>query len=629
VFPCKENGKEPATENGFHDATTDLARIDRWWSDNPNFNLALCPEDLGWAVIDVEAGGFEQWQALQRDHDGAAIPTYSVVTPRGGRHLYFDGSIRSTTKRLAKEIHKGVGGIDTRGRGGYVLLPPSIVNGRPYTVENDVDVAPLPAWLPPLLDADVQEKSGAFGAPVAHHHLLDLLSSIDPGCDRDTWRNVVAALANTNCDTSTRDLAHNWSEGQFWDGNAPYNYTGPDEVDQVYDTMPPRDDGVGYGTILHHARQSGYTGPSAVDLREPAALVFADALVKLPANESASPVPTNPFRPTNDSEWAGIPEQQWIIDGLVPADSATVLAGETGHYKTFAALDMAMSVATGLPYAGRASTPPRRVFYGAGEGRNDIRRKRSPAWRLVKGLDSVPNFYVMPIPRISIPSEGEAFIRGIRDTLDELEQPGMIVLDTYARTMGGLNENDAADVGLFTVYADRLIREFPGVAVVILAHLGKDKTRGPRGSSALRANMDTYIEVESNKEKMILDLHVVQHRDADDGFHLFFKGAPVADSLYFSPITEAEARKALATEDYMGNATVGAALRALEAFGITKGVSTHVLAQHLVPQQPNQDHEEWQRQVSRATRELAKLSRTRLAGYCEKDGNVLVWFLPA
>ena len=627
VFPCKAGAKTPATENGFHDATTDLAQIDRWWSDNPDYNLAICPEHVGWAVVDIEAGGIGQWDELRTRNGYPEIATYSVVTPRGGRHLYFDGSLKSTTKKLAGEIHKGVGGIDTRGRGGYVLVPPSVVNGKAYTVETDTDPAPLPAWIPPIVEHEVEEKGAAFGAPVPPGHVLELLRSIDPACDRDTWRDVVAALANTNTDADTRAAAHAWSRGDFHGYVTPHNYDGEDAVDQVYDTMPPRADGVGYGTILHHARLGGYAGQSAVGIREPASEVFAHVLSSSPGEEP-TPVPTNPFRFMDETEWPDTPEPAWAIDGIIPTDAVTVITAETGHYKTFVTLDMAMSLAAGVPFADRP-LQPKKTYYAAGEGHRDVRMKRVPAWRMVKGLDPVRNFKLGRLPRISIPAEGENFIRGIRETLEDGEEVGMIVLDTYARSMGGLNENDAQDVGLFTVYADRLRHEFPGVAIVVLAHTGKDKSRGTRGSTALRANTDTYIEIESHRDKRIIDLHVVQHRDADDGFRLFFKGSPVLDSLYFSPITEQDARKALATEEELSGPKVGAALRSLQAVGIGKAVSTMVLAQHLAPQQPEQDHEAWQKQVSRVAKDLGRSSRTRLAGYCEKDGNVLLWFLPS
>jgi len=79
--------------------------------------------------------------------------TLTVRTPRGGRHLYFKGELRSTTDKLGAKI-------DTRGIGGYVLLPPSHTSSAvnpanadgDYTIENDdLDPVPLLDWIAPLI----------------------------------------------------------------------------------------------------------------------------------------------------------------------------------------------------------------------------------------------------------------------------------------------------------------------------------------------------------------------------------------------------------------------------------------------------------------------------------------------
>ena len=77
--------------------------------------------------VDKEKGvdGIATWARLIAEHGDVVAPT--VLTPRGGMHLYFkhvDG-LGCTAGTLGP-------GIDTRGDGGYVLLPPSVVEGRGY-----------------------------------------------------------------------------------------------------------------------------------------------------------------------------------------------------------------------------------------------------------------------------------------------------------------------------------------------------------------------------------------------------------------------------------------------------------------------------------------------------------------
>src|SRR5579859_1218511 len=85
VFPCRVNGKKPATAHGFKDATTDLRQIDAWWSE-ADYNLALEPERAGWCVVDLDVkdNGPANWVALPGDKP----PTYTVATSSGGKHLY-------------------------------------------------------------------------------------------------------------------------------------------------------------------------------------------------------------------------------------------------------------------------------------------------------------------------------------------------------------------------------------------------------------------------------------------------------------------------------------------------------------------------------------------------------------
>jgi hypothetical protein len=144
VFPCEVNGKKPATAHGFKDAGTDPRVIETW---GLNFNIAFSPGSIGLIVIDLDGSlGHHHWQQLHQIY--GAPQTLLVRTPSGGTHLYFRGTGPSTASALAK-------GIDTRSIGGYVLLPPSSINGQFYTaIERfgspliDLSfVADAPEWL--------------------------------------------------------------------------------------------------------------------------------------------------------------------------------------------------------------------------------------------------------------------------------------------------------------------------------------------------------------------------------------------------------------------------------------------------------------------------------------------------
>lgn len=123
IFPCTPNAKTPATPNGFKDATRDLDTIGRWWSDTP-YNIAASPDDAGYYVLDIDGEeGEASLMAITQGRPFRAL--FQVRTPRGGRHIWCPGKRPSSQSKIGPKI-------DVRGMGGYVLLPPSIVNGKEY-----------------------------------------------------------------------------------------------------------------------------------------------------------------------------------------------------------------------------------------------------------------------------------------------------------------------------------------------------------------------------------------------------------------------------------------------------------------------------------------------------------------
>ena len=56
VFPLVPKSKNPATQHGFQDATTDFNQIDKWWMKNPNYNIGIATGQVsgGLIVIDLD-----------------------------------------------------------------------------------------------------------------------------------------------------------------------------------------------------------------------------------------------------------------------------------------------------------------------------------------------------------------------------------------------------------------------------------------------------------------------------------------------------------------------------------------------------------------------------------------------
>ncbi|RIK72918.1 MAG: hypothetical protein DCC68_25720 [Planctomycetota bacterium] len=152
VFPCAPGSKEPLTERGFHDASTDVGVIESWWHFHPSANVAIATDGL--IVLDVD-GDANEWLTTDRALDLAVAPL--CRTASGGRHYYFrqpaQGEYRGHAGRLAPHV-------DVRANGGYAVVPPSVLaGGKTYRWAEDMalDAPPdrlpePPAWFVEALD---------------------------------------------------------------------------------------------------------------------------------------------------------------------------------------------------------------------------------------------------------------------------------------------------------------------------------------------------------------------------------------------------------------------------------------------------------------------------------------------
>ena len=148
VFPVK--GKVPTTKNGFKDASTDHGAAEEWWGSNPHLGVAMATGTRsGVWVLDLDGDEGRQAFRVLQDQFGD-VPLTVAAQTGNGVHLYFQmpetGDVRNSAGKVAL-------GVDVRGTGGYVVLPPSPhPSGARYTwaegrSPDDCSVMSAPAWL--------------------------------------------------------------------------------------------------------------------------------------------------------------------------------------------------------------------------------------------------------------------------------------------------------------------------------------------------------------------------------------------------------------------------------------------------------------------------------------------------
>jgi len=144
VFPCEPGAKRPLTRNGHWDATTDSRVIERWWKRWPSANVGIPTGKKSGVVVldvDIDDGGLESLAKLERT--GTPTPkTARARTGGGGIHVFFRNPSGTKIRNSAGLLGPG---LDVRGDGGYVVVPPSRTQG-PYQW---VDSSPLAeaSWL--------------------------------------------------------------------------------------------------------------------------------------------------------------------------------------------------------------------------------------------------------------------------------------------------------------------------------------------------------------------------------------------------------------------------------------------------------------------------------------------------
>lgn len=164
-----------------------------------------------------------------------------------------------------------------------------------------------------------------------------MLGAIDPDCDYDTWRNICWAVAASGL-SDAETIAHDWSAtAARWDKET-FDQEGFDAVWHSYD--PDRNKPVGFGTLVHHAREAGYTGPIPQAPEQFEKLEFKN-------NASATATITPKGLMTQRASDIEPEPVEWLIEGAIPMGMLVVIGGQPGMGKSQIAIKLAAAVTTG------------------------------------------------------------------------------------------------------------------------------------------------------------------------------------------------------------------------------------------------------------------------------------------
>lgn len=187
------------------------------------------------------------------------------------------------------------------------------------------------------------------------------------------------------------------------------------------------------------------------------------------------------------------PRLEWQIEGHFPTKANVTVYGTANVGKSFFCLDLALSIAYGVPFLDKWKTKQGTVLYICSEGEDCI-IERLDAWLKAKGLSYNNNILFSSIPyNMRDRAEVEHALKTAK--VDKIDA---VFVDTLSRSFGGGDSDKNVDMQAYMQNVD-FIRNTTGATVVSVHHTGNADDRRERGAKTLRDSVDTSICLYSDK----------------------------------------------------------------------------------------------------------------------------------
>jgi AAA domain-containing protein/primase-like protein/DNA primase RepB-like protein len=305
--------------------------------------------------------------------------------------------------------------------------------------------------------------------------VADALRSI-PADDRDVWLQMGMALQDEFGDRG-RSLWDHWA------ASCPQKF---EDRDQERTWKSFRRNGISVGTLFYHAQRHGWSPPQ--DRTES----------PKPQPENTEPEGSEIFLPAGmicDGDTPPAPRPK-LIDGLLSTTGIVFLGGQGSAGKTYIAVGMAVSLATGESFFGRTVNEKVGTLIIAAEGREDMQARIAAAKKHANIEGDLPIVW-MPVPTF-----GDEFLKDLDRVNTWMKAKhnvrlGAIVVDTVSASFSLKEEDNNAEAAKVCKVLRRLGEHINAVMVPV-HHFGKDKERGLRGASAWGFNADMALAVDAD-----------------------------------------------------------------------------------------------------------------------------------
>jgi hypothetical protein len=502
VFPCKtrgQNAKRPFTQHGFKDASTDPGTIRNWWSRWPGAAIGVpTGPSIGCFVLDVDLPqGPDSIKTLEAQH--APLPATAMQrTGSGGFQCFFRWpqgvEIRNSTGKLGP-------GLDVRGLGGYVLVPPSLhPSGNCYEwITNGTRPADAPGWLVDLITKSAPEPK------------QEPTAKTRPATSKGTTAYGRKALADeaekvATATPTTRNTTLNTAACKIGHLVAGNEIEEADAWNALLDAAQrcALSEGEARKTI-RSGLEAGMKDPrSAPPRRDQAGPAQEQSNTSSEKNHSSISSDTKvEFFNAADLEHEVIPPLTWIVPGMLPVGLAW-LVGAMKAGKSHFVLDMLVSIATGSMFLDAECEKAEALYLDLeGSKRRMQQRIREHKATFPKGMH-----YALDFPRLD---------RGFDKALDTflVAHPAcrIVAVDVFARVNAMMPKGVDAYQWQYDLLNNlKRLAERHNICLLLLHHANKgtftDILNSVHGSVANTAAADTILVLRRNRGATEGKLHI-------------------------------------------------------------------------------------------------------------------------
>lgn len=344
-----------------------------------------------------------------------------------------------------------------------------------------------------------------------------LLADIDPDLGRDDWIRVGMAL-HFECQGDDTGFSL-WNDWSAKGGKYPSEEALKAQWESFDRPRPAGRRPVTMATVMRLAKQAN---PGQAASQAATAEELQAAMADTPAGNPKDAFATKTefggkYKILSANTLSQRPPGDWLVKGVIPLADILVMFGPSGSGKSFVALDVAASIARGIPWRERKAKKGRVLIIAAEGGTSFGKRLKAYAQHHNISPADLDIGIIIAAPNFMQKDEIIEIVSAIRNA----GGADLIIADTFAQVTSGANENAGEDMGLALANA-KALREATGAPVMLIHHAGKDVSRGARGWSGIKAAVDAEIEIIKH-ESGGREIFISKMKDGEDGLQFGFK----------------------------------------------------------------------------------------------------------